>query len=143
MQARDFMTEAVYCCTPETSLRDVARTMAERDVGCLPVVSDQDSRKLIGMLTDRDIVTRTLAQDRNPWELSAGDCMTGEIFTVHPDTSEEELCELMEQKQVRRVAVVDDQNICHGIVSQADIARKASEHETATVLRDISRAKAS
>lgn len=142
MQARDFMTELVHCGTPDMPLRDAAKLMAERDLGCLPIVSDQDSRKLIGMLTDRDITVRTLGQNRNPWEMTVGQCMTAEIFTAHPDTSEEALCQLMEDHQVRRVPVVDDENICHGIVSLADIARKGSEHETFAVVRDISRAKA-
>jgi CBS domain-containing protein len=138
MQAKDFMTERVYCCTPQTSLQEVARIMRERDVGCLPVVESQDDRKLIGMITDRDIVIRALSQGLSPLDLTAEDCMTDQIFTVQGDTDEQELCEVMESHQVRRVPVVDEQNCCCGIVSQADIARKAPEHETAEVLRDIS-----
>lgn len=142
MQAKDFMTEPVHCCTPETSLGEVARIMKERDIGCLPVVESQEQRKLIGMITDRDIVVRSLAQGYNPLEMTVADCMTTELFTVHAETGEQELCQLMEQRQVRRVPVVDDQGTCLGIVSLADIARKGTEQETAAVTRDICRPQA-
>lgn len=139
MQARDFMSETVYCCTRDTSLRDVARTMADCDCGAVPVVDDSEHKRVIGIITDRDIVVRTLARDRNPLELAAGDCMTAQTITVASDTSEEELVRLMEEHQIRRVPVINRDGMCVGIVSQADIARKGNEHEAAELLREVSR----
>ena len=138
MQARDFMSETVYCCTPETGLGDVARLMVEYDCGAVPVVESAESKRLVGMVTDRDIACRCVAQGKNPLEASAEQCMSSPVVTAHPDTDEQELIKLMEHHQVRRIPIVDDVGTCIGIVSQADIARKASEHETAEVLRDIS-----
>ena len=138
MLTRELMSEEIACCTPETSLVDVAKLMAERDCGCIPVVESQQSKRLAGVITDRDIVVRAVANNRDPSTATAGDFMSRPVFTATPETSEEELCHLMEQHQVRRVPVVDENSACCGIVSQADIARVAPEAETAEVLRDIS-----
>ncbi|MEX0885682.1 MAG: CBS domain-containing protein [Phycisphaeraceae bacterium] len=138
MQARDFMSETVYCCTPETGLQDVARLMVEYDCGAVPVVESAENKRLVGMVTDRDITVRCVADGKNPLEASASACMSSPVVTAHPDTEEGELIRLMEQHQVRRIPIVDDAGTCMGIVSQADIARKASEHETAEVVKDIS-----
>lgn len=139
MQAKDLMCETVICCTPDTNLGDVARLMNEHDCGAIPVVESAENKKLAGVVTDRDIVCRILAQGHNPLELTARDCMSSPVHAVHADTDEAELCQQMEKHQVRRMLVTDDQSTCIGIVSQADIARLAPEQETAEVVRDISR----
>lgn len=138
MQAKDFMSEPAMCCTPQTTLTDVAKLMAEYDCGAIPVLESEQGSRLAGIVTDRDIVIRVVANGRNPSEVTVGEIMTRPVFTVHAETSEQELCQLMEQHQVRRVPVVDENGICCGIVSQADVARVAPESETAEVLRDIS-----
>ena len=139
MQVKELMSETVICVTPGTSLQDTARLMKERDIGALPVVASEDNRQLIGMITDRDITCRTLADGRNPMELMVEDAMSGgPIFSVHAETDERDLCQLMETHQVRRMPVVDERGNCCGIVSQADLARNAPEHDTAEVLQRIS-----
>lgn len=138
MQAKDFMTEPVMCCTADTNLTDVAKLMAEYDCGAIPVAASGEGGRLAGVITDRDIVIRVVARGRNPSEIPASEIMSSPVFTVTPETSEQELCRLMEQRQVRRVPVVDENGACCGVVSQADIARKAPESETAEVVRDIS-----
>ncbi len=139
MQVEELMSETVICGTPGTSLQEAARLMKDRDIGALPVVASNDNRQLVGMITDRGITCRTLAEGRNPMELIVEDVMSGgPIFSVHGDTDERDLCQLMEIHQVRRMPVVDEGGNCCGIVSQADLARNAPEHDTAEVLQRIS-----
>lgn len=132
------MNEPRGHCTPDTRLQDVAQMMIECDCGAIPVIESEQNPKLLGIVTDRDIVIRLLARGENPLEKTAQQCMSTPVHTVTPETDEEELCHVMERHQIRRVPVVDEQGICCGIISQADIARRASEHETAEVVRDIS-----
>lgn len=127
------------CCTPDTNLKDVAKLMAEHDCGDIPVIQDGDGRKLIGVITDRDITCRAVAEGRNPLELTAQDCMSKPVVTVTPDTMLEDCCHTMERNQIRRVPVVDARGACCGVVSQADIARVASKARAGQVLREISR----
>ena len=138
MQVREIMTERVACCTPQSSLQDVAKMMDENDCGEIPVVEDEQSRKLVGVVTDRDIAIRTVAKSKNPLELTAGDCMSSPVTTVTPETDVDTCCKTMEERQIRRVPVTDDGGGCCGMVSQADVARKGTEYETAEVVRDVS-----
>jgi CBS domain-containing protein len=139
MQVREIMSGGLVCCTAETSLADVARLMADHNCGEIPVVGPGDSRHPIGVVTDRDITCRAVAQGKNPFELTARDCMSSPVVTVMAEAPLEDCCRLMEQKQVRRIPVVDEQGDCCGIVSQADIARIASEKVTGRVVRGVSR----
>lgn len=138
MKVRDLMTKDPVCCTPETPLADVAKTMCERDIGELPVVDSAEGLRPMGVLTDRDIVCRSLAQGRNPMELAARDVMTRTVVSVTPHTSLEDCCRVLEERMIRRVVVVDDEGRCCGIVSQADIARKCSSDVTSEVVREVS-----
>lgn len=135
---RDIMTADIEVCTPQTALYYVARMMAERDVGAIPVVESTDSMKPVGIITDRDIVIRALAKRQDPDDLRCADCMSTDLLTVTPDMSLNECLNRMEERQVRRVVVVDESGRCCGIVAQADIARMAPESETAELVRDIS-----
>jgi CBS domain-containing protein len=138
MRVEEVMTKSPACCTPDTNLRDVARMMVEYDCGCIPVLEGDKKRKPVGVVTDRDICCRVVAEGRNPLDLTARDCMSSQCVTVTPETSIEECCDLMESNQVRRVPVVDSSGACCGIVAQADIARRASERRTAEVVREVS-----
>lgn len=138
MTVRTVMTESPACCTPKTSLTDVARLMVDNDCGQIPVVEDTTSRKLAGVITDRDIATRIVAKGKNSAEACACDCMTTECVTVTPDTSLEECCEVMEDRKIRRVPVVDASGGVVGIVSLADIVRSAKPSTTASVVKQVS-----
>ncbi|HEY8561337.1 MAG TPA: CBS domain-containing protein [Pyrinomonadaceae bacterium] len=139
MQVREIMTASPAYATPGTNLHVIAQLMVEHDCGCIPIIEGGDSRSPIGMLTDRDIVVRTVAENRNPLDLLAEDIMTGGIVTVTPETSIEECCNLMESKQIRRVAVVDDNGDLCGMVAQADIAMNAPTDKTAEVVQEVSK----
>ena len=142
MNVREIMTESPACCTADTPLREVAQMMVQNDCGCIPVVENEDSKKPIGMITDRDITTRVVAEGKNPKDLTAKDAMTSEVVSVTPDTSIEDCCNLMEERQIRRIAVVDNSGSCCGMIAQADIANNASESKTAEVVQEVSRATA-
>ena len=138
MQVKEIMTDGPAYATPDTSLHVIAQMMVENDCGCIPIVESDNTKNPIGMITDRDIVIRTVAENRNPLDLQAEDIMTGGIVTVSPATSVEECCNLMESKQIRRVAVVDDNGGLCGMVAQADIAINAPTDKTAEVVQEVS-----
>jgi CBS domain-containing protein len=132
------MTSCPACCTPSSSLTDVARLMVENDCGEIPVVEDLDSRKLAGVITDRDIATRIVAAGRNSAEARAMDAMTSPAVSVQADTSLQECCETMETHQIRRVPVVDEAGSVVGIVSLADVVRSANSSTTVAVVKEVS-----
>lgn len=132
------MTENPACCTPNSSLTEVARLMVDHDCGEIPVVEDMITRKLAGVITDRDIATRIVAAGKNSADAKASDCMTTPCVSVAADASLESCCEVMESNKIRRVPVVDDKGGVIGIVSLADIVRSASPSTTAEVVREVS-----
>ena len=136
MRARDIMSTNPACCGPETSLQDVARLMVDHDCGEIPVV-DRDNRP-VGVITDRDITCRAVAQGQNPLELRARDCMSSPVVTATADIEVDECCRKMEDHLIRRLPIVDNDGRCCGMVSQADIARSASPRDTAELVRDVS-----
>jgi len=138
MQVRDIMTKNPACCTADSNLQDVAKLMVKHDCGETPVVDNTTSKKLVGVITDRDITVRAVAAGKNPLEMTAGDCMTSPCVTVKQDLSVQECCSVMEQNKIRRVPVVDDKGNCCGIVAQADIAKHATEQATAEVVKGVS-----
>ena len=140
MQVKDIMTREPSCCTPDTNLQEVARLMVECDCGEIPVVENRQSMKPVGVVTDRDICCRTVAEGKNPLEMTARDCMSSPCVTVTKEMGVEDCCRVMEENQIRRVPVVDERGACCGIVAQADIAQRASERETAEVVKEVSRA---
>jgi CBS domain-containing protein len=139
MNVSEIMTESPACCTPATGLKEVAQMMVEHDCGCIPVVDSEDTKVPVGMITDRDITCRVVATGKNPLDLTAGDAMTSTVISVTPDTSIEDCCNIMEESQIRRVAVVDETGACCGIIAQADIANNASERKTAEVVQEVSK----
>ena len=136
----EIMTKNPACCAPETGLQEVVKLMVDNDCGCIPVVKDGEP---VGTVTDRDICCRTVAEGKNPLDLTAEDAMTPNVVSVKPDTTLDECCKVMEDHQIRRVLVVDDNGTCCGIIAQADIAITAPPEEVAEVVQEVSRATAS
>jgi CBS domain-containing protein len=139
MKVKEIMSKDPACCTRETSLQDVAILMVEHDCGEIPVVDSMQSKRPVGVVTDRDITCRTVALGKNPLELRARDCMSSPAVTVTPETKLEDCLTLMEENQLRRIPVVDETGCCCGIVSQADIAVHASKGDTGEVVKEVSR----
>ena len=140
MKARDLMTSNPACCTPEATAQHVARLMEENDCGCIPVVEDDESRFLVGVITDRDLALRGVARGRSP-ETPVKELMTTDVSAVSPEDPLDRVEELMADLQVRRVPVVDEDGCCIGIIAQADLALEngaTSDEEVGQVVERIS-----
>ena len=138
MTCAEVMTPAPTACNPQHTAMDAAELMRREDCGLLPVISE-DGRKLIGVLTDRDIVLKVVAEGLDPRNTAVGDVMTTEVVTCLPQESVEMAMEQMATRQVRRIPIVDRDGSLAGIVSQADVAtRIASAQETGQVVQAIS-----
>jgi CBS domain-containing protein len=131
---RELMTENPETCPPSATVTDAARVMRDQDVGPVPVV---EGDLLVGIVTDRDLVLRVLAEERDPSSTTLSDIVSSDLTTVSPDTDLHEALDLMSASQVRRLPVVEGGRLV-GIVAQADIARAADEEQTGEVVQDIS-----
>src|SRR5579862_3452249 len=118
------MTQSPTCCSQRDSLQDAARLMLDKDCGVLPIVNSQD--QVVGVVTDRDITCRAVATGQDLQGM-VQEFMTSPVVTVRPDNSVMEAVRLMEDHRIRRLAVVDMDGCCCGMVSQADLARKVDE----------------
>jgi CBS domain-containing protein len=135
VRCRDIMTSNVKTATRENTLQDVAVLMRDGDMGSVPVVEDG---KLVGIVTDRDIVVRSVADGRRP-STSVTEAMTTDIFSVKPDDFVFEAIRLMGDKQVRRIPVVEENGALAGIIAMADVALEMEdEREIAETLEEIS-----
>jgi CBS domain-containing protein len=131
MKAKDIMTKDPSCVTPDTPLRDAAKMMQRDDVGMLPVVESKGSKKLVGVITDRDITIRHVAEGH-----ASPDCPVREAMTERPVTSREDddlddVMKIMGREQVRRIPIVDERGSILGVVAQADIVRDAKDDKRA------------
>jgi CBS domain-containing protein len=124
MRAQDLMTMSPACVTPDDEVRKVAQIMDDSDCGCLPVVDAGDNRRVVGVITDRDIAIRGVAKGKGP-NTKVAELMTHDALCCLPDDEIAAVERVMTDRQVRRVVIVDDDGFCVGIVSQADIARAA------------------
>jgi CBS domain-containing protein len=132
---KDAMTSEVKTATPSQSLTDAAKLMKQEDVGSVPVV---DGNRLVGLLTDRDIVVRGIADGSDPNAVQVGAIASRDVVTVRPDDDLDEALRLMAQHQVRRLPVVDDGQLV-GVVATADVAHEAKEKDVGHVVEEISR----
>ena len=123
MNVNDVMTRAPACATADMPLQEAARMMVDNNCGCIPVIDEMGAP--IGVITDRDIVCRSVALSKNPLEMLVRDAMTPEVVTVKSDASLEHCCDLMEKNQIRRAVVIGDDERVVGIVAQADLARRS------------------
>jgi CBS domain-containing protein len=119
MKVKDIMTPSVVTCGPETNVGAAVEYMWNRDCGMLPVVDA--NKKLIGVVTDRDICIALGTRNRLPADLTVGEVATREVFTCKPDDDIHEALEIMARKQVRRLPVVDKEGVSQGILSMDDI----------------------
>ncbi len=134
-RCREIMTSSVQTAKKEMTLQAVARLMSEGDMGVMPIVEEG---KLVGIVTDRDIVVRAIAEGKGV-STEIGDVMTTEIFSVKPDDFVFEAIRLMGDKQVRRIPVINEAGELAGIIAMADIALEMEdEREIAETLEEIS-----
>lgn len=144
-QAKDIMTENPTCCTPEQGIRDAARIMKEVDCGCVPVVEGNGRVRLVGVITDRDICLRAVEPGRDIETTTVGECMSRDPACCGPDADLAEVERLMQERQVRRIPIIDGDGNIMGMVSQADLAvhgwkerQEVDERELSETLERIS-----
>jgi CBS domain-containing protein len=135
-KVKDVMTERPRAVTPQTPLNEVAELMENDDVGAVPVV---EGDRLVGIVTDRDIVVRAIAKGKDPRGMPAAEISSRELVTVNPDDDLSDALNLMAQYQVRRLAVTAEDERLVGIVSQADVALQAKDKDTGELVQGISR----
>ncbi|MFG1922817.1 CBS domain-containing protein [Cryptosporangium sp. NPDC048952] len=129
--AREIMTPQPDCVAETETLADAARRMAELDVGALPICGSDD--RLKGMITDRDIVVKAIAQGRAPGDVRAGELAQGKPVTIGADDDAAEILQTMKTHQVRRLPVIDGHDLV-GIVALADVARALSDQPVGDLL---------
>ena len=132
---REAMHEGAECIGENETLLDAAKRMSELDVGVLPICGDDD--RLKGMLTDRDIVVKALAQGRDPATTKCGELAQGTVRWIAADASLDEALGMMREHAVKRLCVMDDSKKLSGIITEADIATHASESKTGELIESI------
>src|SRR5713226_6882444 len=141
MNCREVMTENPVCCLPTDTVSVAARVMRREDVGPVPVINDEQSKQLIGIVTDRDLAVRVVAEARDPNHTMVSDVMTSTIFACRPEDNLSTAIKAMEVHQIRRIPVVEEDGRIAGIISQGDVAVRIHEPEmTAEMVEEISQA---
>jgi len=141
MKCSEVMTVNPSCCLVTDTVHRAAQLMKSEDVGPIPILDDEESRLLAGVLTDRDIVLKVVVTDRDPNNTLVSEIMTTDVVTCRVNDDTHQAVRLMEEHQVRRIPIVNDNGQLAGIVSQADIATRMKEPgKTAEVVKEISQA---
>jgi len=135
--ARDVMTPDPACCSASTPLDQVAKMMVQNNCGEIPIVDVANYP--VGVVTDRDIVCRVVAEGKNPTGHTAESVMTTPVVTVPADAKLDDVVSTMADHQIRRVLVVDDGGCCAGIIAQADVASQGPARKAAELVREVSR----
>lgn len=138
-KCRDVMTKDLVVCTPENTISEVAQLMKTEDIGPVLIVDNEQSKTLVGIVTDRDIVLKVIADGRDPKTTRVGEFMSKKLVTCYADDDVETAMKSMAQFQLRRIPVVGENMQLIGIISQADVATRVdAPEETAEVVKEIS-----
>lgn len=135
-KVHEVMTDRPRAVTPETTVSEAAQLMKNDDIGSLPML---DGEQLAGMVTDRDIVIRAIADGKDPRGMPVREVASRELVTVHADEELSTALQLMASQQVRRLPVVDDDGRLVGILAQADVAIEAKEKDVGVMVEEISK----
>jgi len=139
VKVREVMSQNPACCTPSDSAQTVARIMRDRNVGAVPVIADQQSRQLIGMITDRDFCCAVVADGLDPKKTTIEKFITMNPISCRDGENIEKCERLMQDHQVRRIPVVDNNDCVIGIVSQADLALHDKPERVSKTIAEISK----
>ena len=135
----DVMTKDVVTCTPENTIAEVARLMKTEDIGPVLIVDNEQSKTLVGIVTDRDIVVKAIAEGQDVKTTRVGDVMSKKLVTCRADDDVDVAMKAMAQFQLRRIPVVGENMKLLGIISQADVATRVDAPEkTGEVVKEIS-----
>jgi len=140
MKNSDVMTKDLVYSSPGDMVSDVAQLMKKEDIGPVLIVDDNgQGKRLVGIVTDRDLAIKVVGEGRDPQKTKVEDVMTTKVITCRADDDVENAMKAMAQYQLRRIPVLDDHDRLVGIISQADVATRVNEPEkTAEVVKEIS-----
>jgi CBS domain-containing protein len=138
MKVQDIMTGEPRTLTPESTAQEAAQLMKEMDTGVIPVVESSTSKKLVGVVTDRDIAVRLVAEGKSATSRVSDVMSSGRLATCAPTDDVDRVMETMSREQVRRIPIVDERGTLVGIVAQADIVRKADAKKAERTVEKIS-----
>ena len=143
MKCKEIMTKDPVCCLPDDGVQKAAKLMKDENVGVIPIIEDEDTKTLLGIVTDRDLAIRVVAEGRDVGSTRIKDVMTAGAVSCRPDDDLQKALDAMEENQVRRIPVVDHHQKIVGIIAQADVATRLSEpKKTAEVVEEISKTQA-
>jgi CBS domain-containing protein len=135
------MTKNLVCCLPDDSVANAAELMKSKNIGSIPVIENEQSQKLVGIVTDRDLALKIVADALDARSTKVETVMTHKLVTCHADDDLQKALDAMAEHQLRRIPVVDDNNRIVGIIAQADVARRADQPEKiAEMVKEISQA---
>jgi len=137
MQAKDLMTKSVECVSPDMRVDEIARTMKSMDIGFVPVCQND---RLVGTVTDRDIVLRGIAGGADMKACKARDVMTPEVFWCYDDQTAEEVGDYMAKREIRRVMVLDRNKRIAGVISIGDLAKRGDQQKAGETICNIAEA---
>ena len=132
MRIRHVMTKDPRCCVPSDFSVKAASIMRDEHAGIVPVIESEHHRRIVGVVTDRDLCMNIVAEGRDPETVSVDECMTTAVVTCSPNDSVERVTELMRENQIRRVPVVNESCELQGIVSLGDVVERATPKTTQT-----------
>jgi len=140
-KSNEVMTKDVVCCVPTDTVIKAAQLMKNKDIGSVPVVDHNQTKKLVGIVTDRDLALAIIADGREARTTKVEDVMTRSVVTCRAEDSVQEALDAMAEYQLRRIPVVDKDNKLVGIIAQADVATRVNQPEkTAEIVKEISQA---
>ena len=142
-KCNEVMTKNPVCCLPNDMVAKVAQLMKSKDIGTVPIVENEQTKKLVGIVTDRDLALKIVAEGRDAKSTKAEEVMTRKVVTCRGEDDVQKALDAMSEHQLRRIPVVDNDNRVIGIIAQADVATRVDQPaKTAEVVKGISQSNA-
>jgi len=142
-KCNEVMTKNPVCCLPNDMVAKVAQLMKRKDIGPVPIIENEQTKKLVGIVTDRDLALKIVAEGRDAKSTKAEEVMTRKVVTCRGEDDVQKALDAMSEHQLRRIPVVDNDNRIVGIIAQADVATRVDQPaKTAEVVKDISQSNA-
>ena len=138
-KCNEVMTKNPVCCLPNDMVAKVAQLMKSKDIGPVPIIENEQTKQLVGIVTDRDLALKIVAEGRDAKSTKAEEVMTRKVVTCRGEDDVQKALDAMSEHQLRRIPVVDNDNRIVGIIAQADVATRVDQPaKTAEVVKDIS-----
>lgn len=138
-KCNEVMTKNPFCCLPNDTVVKVAQLMKSKEIGSIPVIENEETNKLVGIVTDRDLALKVVAEGHDPQTAKVEDVMSRKVVTCRDDEDTRKVLDAMSKHQLRRIPVVDKDNRIVGIIAQADVATRVNDtRKTAALVKGIS-----